>query len=200
MAVSLPYLPLPWAAEASLIDFGVDQSAGAQGPRQRSTRLGSRWSVKFSALPGLGWTYAQQFLAARLAAAASGSTVIVPWPQPAFATPVGAPVVDGAGQGGNALKARGFSAGAVLPAGLFFSLAVSGRNYLYMLTDPVTADGAGKASLPIAPWIRALPADAAALSFAAPQIEGFIDTGDVAWTLDMLAWVGLPAFTVTEIA
>ena len=34
---------------------------------------------------------------------------------------------------------------------------------------------------------------------AAPQIEGFIEPG-VNWRITMQSWVGLPAFTVSEVA
>ena len=49
--------------------------------------------------------------------------------------------------------------------------------------------------LPIAPWIRAAPADGAAINLAAPIVEGFVAAG-VDWSLTMNNWVGLPAFTI----
>ncbi len=202
MAVTLTSLPLPWTVAPKLLDFGVDQTAGAggSGAQQRSTRIGSRWAVAFSALPALGPGAARKLIASRLAAQAAGSTVITNWPQPAFATAIGAPVVDGAGQGGGSLAVRGLTAGVALASGLFLSVAAAGRNFLYITADTALADGTGRAVLTIAPWIRAAPADGASLAFASPQVEGFITPAGLAWTLDRLAWTGLPAFTITEVA
>ena len=201
MAVSLTNLPLPWTATPSLIDYGVDQTAGSGGAQSRATRVGSRWAVKFSTLPDLSWADAQPFLAARLAAQAAGETVSCAWPQLPFSTAIGAPVVNGAGQGGNSLVVSGLTANTTaLVAGLWFSMSIGGRGYLYQLTAGATVDGSGNATLSIAPWIRAAPAGGEALNFAAPAIEGFLDRPGLDWTLTMQAWVGLPAFLITEIA
>ncbi len=79
-----------------------------------------------------------------------------------------------------------------------FSVTVSGRNYLYFTTDLVTANGSGQATLPIAPMLRASPADNAALAFATPKIEGFLSGTTEEWDLDVLTTVGI-SFTLTEI-
>ncbi len=201
MAVTLTHLPLPWEATPSLIDYGVDQTAGTGGVQQRATRLGSRYAVGFPALPALSFACAKQLVAARVAAVASGSTVITSWPQPAFSTAIGAPVVDGAGQGGGTLNVRGLTPSTTaLTYGLFFSVVVSRRSYLYMVADGVSVDGTGRAALPLSPWLRAAPADGASLSFASPNIEGFITPAGVDWTVERLLWVGLPNFTITEVA
>jgi len=201
MAVALTNLPLPWQAEPALIDYGGDQTGSGGGSQSRFVRLGSRWSCRFGALPDLAWASAKPLLAARLAAMTAGSVVSCPWPQLPFSAPIGAPVVDGAGQAGQTLNVRGFTpALAAIVAGLWFSVTVSGRGYLYQVTDTVTVGGTGRATLAIAPWLRAAPTDGAALNFASPSIEGFLDTLGVTWDLTMRAWVTIPAFTITEIA
>ncbi len=200
MAITLTSLPLAWVAQPTLMDYGVNQTGAMGGVQQRGIRLGSRWAVKFSSLAGLSYAQAQPLIAARLKASVTGSTLITSWPQVAFATAIGAPVVDGAGQGGGTLSVRGLTPSiASLVAGLFFSVVVAGRSYLYQLADPAAVDGTGRAVLSIAPWLRAAPADGALLAFAAPNVEGFLDAGGVDWTLDRLAWVGLPAFTIQEL-
>lgn len=199
MAIALTDMPLPWTAAPQLVDYGGDQTAPLGGVQQRFVRLGTRWAVKFSALPSLAWVYGQAFLAARFAASAAGSTVIVSWPQIAAPSGLGAPAVNGAGQGGSELVVNGLTPGVAIPAGLFFSLVTNGRNYLYQLAQGVTADGSGNAILAVSPWIRALTAGGESLNFAAPQIEGFIEPG-VNWRITMQSWVGLPAFTVSEVA
>jgi hypothetical protein len=197
VAVVLTNLPLPWTAAPSLLDFGIDQTAGAGGVQQRGPRIGSRWAVTFSALPALGYVAACKLLAARLTAQAHGQTLLAPWPQPAFTDAIGSPLVNGAGQGGLTLNVRGLTPRVAVAAGLFFSVIVAGRNFLYQTTDTCAADAGGLAALPIGPFIRKAPADGATLGFAAPQIEGMIS--GLEWTIDRLAWVSLPSFTLTEL-
>ena len=200
MSVSLTNLPLPWVAAPSLVDYGGDQAPALGGANSRFTRVGSRWSVKFSSLPDLAWSDAQPFLAARLAAQAAGQTVSCPWPQLPFATAIGAPVVSFGGLAGNTLTVSGLTAStSAIVTGLWFSMVVGGRNYLYQVATNATADAGGNATLQIAPWIRGIPAGGEALNFATPVIEGFIDGPGLNWTLTMESWVGLPAFTITEI-
>lgn len=201
MAIALTNLPLPWQAEPTLVDYGGDQTGAQGGPQSRFVRIGSRWRCKFTQLPDLAWSAAKPLLAARLAASVAGSTVSCPWPQLPFTAPIGAPVVDGAAQGGQMLSVRGFTpALAAIVAGLWFSVSVAGRGYLYQVTNMPAVDGTGRAILELAPWLRAAPADGAALNFASPSIEGFFDTLGVGWDLQMRTWVTIPAFTITEIA
>ncbi len=197
MAISLT-LPGSWSASPSLVDFGVD-SAGKDGLTQfRAVRLGSRFKVRFDSLPSLKWADFQAVLAAVLSAHAQGETLLVSWPQQAFATAIGAPAVNGAGQGGGSLVVNGFTAGAQIPAGVFFSLTAGGRNYLYQVAQAATADAGGNATVYVSPWLReTAPASGAALNFAAPAIEGFLDKTQ--WTLDRLSWASFQTFTVSEI-
>jgi hypothetical protein len=199
MAVTLSKLPLPWQAKLSLIDFGIDQAGAAGGARQRDVRVGSRWAATFAASAGLQPTDARKLIAARLAARAAGSTVIAPFPQPQGAPALGSPVVAGGGQAGGVLTVRGLTAGVTVGAGLWFSFSVGARSFLYMTVAAPTADGSGNATLPIAPWLRAPPADGAALDFLAPKIEGFIQAMAEDWTLDMLVAFGVPSFTIQEL-
>ena len=86
---------------------------------------------------------------------------------------------------------------AVIPAGAAFSGEVSGTSYLYIVTDDVTPDGSGNATLNLDCLLRASFADGAALEFAAPVIEGFLPAGDLAWTVDRIALDGLD-FSIKE--
>jgi hypothetical protein len=60
----------------------------------------------------------------------------------------------------------------------------------------VTANGSGQVQLHIAPLLRAAPANAAALNFSAPVVEGLL-TGPVEWSLDRLRWTST-SFTLSE--
>jgi len=201
LAVSTgPAFPNPWKASPKLLEFTNDLTPAFGGPMQRLARLGARWSVTFSETPALGVNCARAILAARAQARANGDTTVFAWPQPAFLGAIGAPVVNGAGQLGTSLIIKGLAASTpLLIAGSFFSMAIGGRTYLHCLTANATVDGSGNATLAIAPMLRASPADATMVQFALPAIEGFIQGRSEDWTLERLAWVGLPAFTVMEI-
>jgi len=195
MAITLPPLPRPWRASPTLVDFGADLTPPLGGPIQRVTRLGSRFKLTLDPADyGLiTKTYASNLLAALLKARATGQTVILPFPQMGASrandvAPANAltPLVDGAGQSGTVLNVRGLAVGAQLLAGQFGSVTVSGRSYLYVLTDSVTANALGKAALNIAPMLRASPADGAAMSFASPQIEGWLSGMEQSWSVERL--------------
>lgn len=80
------------------------------------------------------------------------------------------PVINGANQAGAVLATRGWTAGAqAMRVGDFLSYTDTlGRRRLHQATADVTADGAGLASIPIAPPIRRAGADGAAVEINAP--------------------------------
>lgn len=199
VSVGAAALPNPWSVAAKLLDFTHDLTPPMGGQGQRIARMGARWSLTFSSLPGLGATMGRAILAARAKARATGDTCAFAWPQAAFTAAIGAPAVNGAGQLGARLIVNGLTALTTsLVAGSFFSLTYGGRSHLHALTDTAVVDGGGNTTLSIAPMLRGSPAAGAVLQFAQPVIEGFIQGQSEDWTLERLAWVGLPAFTVTE--
>jgi hypothetical protein len=200
LAVSTgPTFPNPWKADCKLVEFVNDLIPPMGGVAQRIARLGARFSVTFSQTPALGAACARAILAARLQARANGDTTVFAWPQPVFTGAIGSPVVNGANQRGTSLVVNGLTASTpLLVAGTFFSIAIGGRNYLHCLTADATVDGSGNSTLSIAPMLRDIPASGAALNFALPCIEGFIQGHTEDWTLERLAWTGLPSFTVIE--
>jgi hypothetical protein len=197
MAIALPDLPWLATVKPQLIDFAADMTPALGGPTQRISRLGSRFAVAVS-LPRLDQTQARAWIGARLKARTLGQTLIMAWPKPAPPGSLGSPEVDGGGQAGATLNAKGLTVGATVLAGSFFSFTVSGRNYLHCVTDDVVADGSGLAALSIAPLLRAPPANNAALEFVAPQIEGFVSGTTEDWDLDVLETFGT-SFTLSEI-
>jgi hypothetical protein len=125
-----------------------------------------------------------------------GSTLVATWPQQAGAC--GAPTVQGAGQAGSTLQSHGWGS-ALPPGGTFFSfVGPSGRNYLHVVTQQVTAV-AGASLLQIAPMLRESPANGAALQFNTPQIEGFLSGTTEEWTRTRLIWDSMK-FTIQEVA
>lgn len=77
----------------------------------------------------------------------------------------GTPVVDGAGQTGQTLASRGWSASqnGVLRAGDYVQVGNGTTQRLHKVLKDVNADGAGKATLDIWPRLRESPADGAGI-------------------------------------
>lgn len=198
-AVPLPSLTRPWKVDLGYLDFGVDAVPPRGGVPQRVAMLGSRHMATFSTLPGLDANCGAALMAAFKKARATGVTITVQWPQPTFSTSIGTPLVNGASQSGTSLIIDGLTAGITLKADRTFSMTVSSRSYLYCLTDDVTANGSGQATLSLDCMLRASPADNAALEFHTPLIEGFVDGMTQTWTLEMLTAYGVPPFTVREV-
>lgn len=196
MSVTLPSLPRGASVAPRLIDFGATLRPPLGGPVQRIGRLGSRFAVDVR-LPPLSLTDARSFLARQIKAKTTGETLKLAWPQAQAAPAIGAPLVNGAGQTGSLLAVDGLTAGVTVPEGAFFSFTAGGRAYLHVVTAAVVASGGGAATLSIGPMLRATPADNVALNFAAPEVEGLLGDGDVAWDLDSLRIYGV-AFTLAE--
>jgi len=196
MSVSLPSLPDLAQVSARLVDYQSVLTPILGGPVQTIQRLGARFAVDVM-LPPLEPVDAATFLAARMKARAENDTLTLAWPQAEIWSVIGgSPVVNGAGQAGARLNISGLSAGQTIPAGRFFSFQAGGRHYLHMTTLAVTANGSGQVQLHVAPLLRAAPANAAALNFSAPVVEGLL-TGPVEWSLDRLRWTST-SFTLSE--
>ena len=196
MSVSLPSLPDLAQVSARLVDFQSVLTPILGGPVQTIQRLGARFAVDVM-LPPLEPVDAATFLAARMKARAENDTLTLAWPQAEVWSVIGgSPVVNGASQAGARLNISGLSAGQTLPAGRFFSFSSGGCNYLHMTTLAVTANGSGQVQLHVAPLLRAAPANAAALNFSAPIVEGLL-TGPVEWSLERLRWTST-SFTLSE--
>lgn len=94
----------------------------------------------------------------------------------------GSPLVMGAGQTGVELDIDGgpLSTAGWLVAGDF--IGVSGK--LYMVTDTVTTNGAGEATIPVAPPILSAPADNAAVTLTSPVVEMMLTDDRQGWTYE----------------
>lgn len=191
-------LPRYISAEPQLMDFGADLRPALGGKQQRASRVGSRFALALTGLQHMSDADARNLLAKLAKARTLGETVKTTWPQKALSISVGSPKVFGGGQTGSQLIVDGFPTSTTLGLhGRFFSITVGSRSYLYMVTDDPTTDSGGKATLNIAPLLRAAPTDNADLEFAHPVIEGFPDGMAINWSVAFLKHSSIP-ITIVE--
>lgn len=195
MAVTLPTSPAPRAATPKLRRAGTFLRPANGGPIQRIGRLGSRYAVDF-VFPPMTKAQAGPFIAALLETDTDNETLVARLPQPSGAS-AGSPQVNGAGQGGSSLTADGFTAGITLAAGTAFSFQAGGRHYLHLLKADAVVNGSGQATLAISPMMRVSPGDNAALEFANPVLEGFVEGEEMPWDVDTAGHYHI-AFTLYE--
>lgn len=199
MAITLPAGPLPIdSVEPVYLRRGTMLVPIKGGIVQSMGHLGDRIGAAVP-LPAMDEDCAAEWIAARMRSANEKTTVRWLWPTRLLdMTGKGTPLVKGAGQQAPLLATDGWTAGAVIPVGTPFNVPDAlARPYLHFTVAAVTANGSGEASLPIAPMLRIIPADNAALNFAAPVIEGWMDAGDISWTVERLEFYGL-SFTIAE--
>lgn len=200
MAITLPSGPVPLVTAVNDLDFGVRQTPPGGGLTRQYDRLGSRHSLTFS-MPAMDAACARQWIGARAKSRQSGTPVRMAFRQPDFTSlpAIGSALVNGGSQAGNTLTIDGCTHGALIEAGRALSLVVSGRSYLYFVTDDVTVNGSGQAVVPIDGLLmRASPADNAAVAFDAPVIEGFIKGAD--WQTAGKRFATFADFTIDECA
>jgi hypothetical protein len=130
-----------------------------------------------------GRSHVADLLACELVPAA----LLIPQPELVIGTP-GATAVNGGGQAGFALVIDGATPGYTFRKGQFFNHVTLARRYLYCLTSPAVANGAGQATVSFWPMMRVVPADNATLDFATPRIEGWLEIGG--------GWDVTPDFTI----
>ena len=170
MALSLPSTPKPRNMAPYLVSRRDEQSPPQGGSEGRTTRLGSKWAIRFT-MPLM--TYAEAMAWTDLETEADTVLMSIPQLGLTIGTP-GAPVVDQAGQLGNTLNVRGCTAGFQVVKGQWVSVVTGGRRYLYRMREDAQADGSGDIALPLRPLLRVAPADGDTVEIAAPKIEGFV--------------------------
>lgn len=107
----------------------------------------------------------------------------------------GSPLVNGSNQTGVALICDGFTGGATVKKGDYFSVGTE----LKMVTADGTADGSGNLTISFAPSLRASPANNAALTSTNPTcIMMLEDDEQAAWDANELSVFGL-TFRAVEV-
>lgn len=161
---------------------------------------GTVWTatVSWNTLPTAQWRVLQAFIA-QLRGAAGRFYYGPPHATTRQATgSIGTPVVQAAGQTGNALAIQGSGASqTIFLAGDFIAYDTAVGRQLHVITANVLTNGSGQSSLPIEPPIRVSPAAGAAIIHNSPTCVMRLiddDVGDMAirpgplaaLTLDMI--------------
>lgn len=155
-----------WGPDANVLTFS--------SPLSRSTQTllfpGTRWqvSIGFSGLEADEWRDLEAFVVEM----GGMSGRVYYGPRHAVTprgTAGGAPLVNGASQTGSSLVTDGWNASeTVLMRGDYIAFEVAGGRSLYIVTADAMSDGAGNATLSIAPPIRISPADNEPIITSAP--------------------------------
>jgi hypothetical protein len=200
MTIALPSTPLPNQAVPRLRVWGGPIGGDLGGEMQNIILPGTRFALDVTMPRMKPEPDGRIWPAALCAARARGSSVTMPFPQPGLdvGTP-GSAVVNGASQLGSTLALSGMTAGYVIRQGQFLSIYTGGRHYLHQASADTIVAGGGTVSLPITPMLRKSPANGAAVEFAAPVIEGFLEGNEQAWTMVRARTIGIQ-FTIAEAA
>jgi len=197
MPVLLPTIRPPKTANMRPLDFGAWQTPTGPGAAQRLERLGSRFALDI-VTGQLRWVVDRRPWISALLRGVS-DTVVYPIPQPGLIIGLPGDVrVNGAGQAGQTIVLDGFTPGYIAQEGQFFSILSGGQRFVYAVTIPVMADGAGNAAVEIWPPLRRSPLNDAPCEFAIPMIEGALSGNEKGWTDERAHTVGL-ALTITEV-
>ncbi len=195
--ITLPSLRGVKIDKPRLIDFGGALKPIMGGDVQHLMRLGTRHAIDIT-VPTMPAEPDGRIFAARLRRAkVFGALTAFRQDGMTIGTP-GNPVVDGAGQSGFSLAMRAFTVAYTVREGQYFSLVTGGRRYLYFATTDVTIPANGKATIPLFPMLRKIPADGDACEFAAPMIEGSLSGNEVAFTRLTSPHHDFGTITITE--
>jgi hypothetical protein len=193
--IELPARPAPNDAKPRFVDAGFSLDGAVGGSSVRVDRLGSRFAAEIS-FPLMEKEEADVFVSRLIRAKQQG--LRLPWPLlgRSQGSP-GLPLVDGAGQQGEAIDLKGLTNGYVFREGYWISIEnADGRHYLHNVAAPLRVTGT-TATVPIAPALRFPFADGASVHIAKPMIEGALQGEVFDWAIrvDHLYQI---AFTLLE--
>lgn len=193
--IDLPLTPGPARVSPTPMDFGGQLPGLLGGPTTRLNRQGNRWAM----------VVAMRALTLEQARAWSADLTLgmqfgVRWKLRQVGLmqgPVGTPRVNGAGQEGYSLICDGFLNAASWKKGTFINLISGGNRYVHKLAAAGYADAGGNATLQFTEKLRVFPADNDLIDFA-PYIEGLLDEGAAALTIDERRLCQPFSFTIAE--
>jgi len=188
--IDLPDYPSPANAAPALVDFGAFLTPSLGGPVQRVERMGSRFKIAVTMPPMLNPKLGRQWVARLIRGKQEGARMA--WPLQGFdpGNP-GDIKVASAGAAGRSLPVKAATPNYIFREGQFFSVVVTGRHFLYMVTAETIASATGTATLPIEPMLRVSPPVDAVCWFGKPMVEGFIQGQEFAWEMALANFVGM---------
>lgn len=193
--VVLPASPAPMQTTWEYLDFGGTLTPPLGGPDQRINRNGSRWLLNVQ-MPVMQMEDARYWVAALTRGQRHGARLKLLQPDLNIGAP-GSPLVDGDGQAGDTLNIKGMTPRYPLRVGQWFNHVQDGNSYLYQISGPGNADGAGEVAAQIEPPLRAEAMDDDVLNFGAPVIEGLLVGQGQSWSIDTAIHIGL-SFAIRE--
>lgn len=196
--IELPPGAIPNGADPALLDFGgiIRPATGAK--ILRLDRGGNRYKVAMT-LPVRSGDDARRIVARLLAAKSEGLKVEYPLQGVYQGTP-GNFVVDGAGQSGNTVLLRGGTPHYAAKEGFWVTIhngTAETQGYLHNVKVQAIADASGDMEVIITPNLRIPHPDGAHVEFAAPTIEGLVES-DISWSLALGELVDSLSFTIEE--
>ena len=179
----------PAAIDWSLVPNTQAFSSPLSGSVQTIERPGARWKASFvmDNLTEADAALLQAFMAQLRGRAGRFRLFNFARPAPR-GTLGGAPLVNGAGQIGNALAIDGCAVGATLIAGDYIGC----NSELKMVVANAVANGAGQMALTIEPPWRTSPADNAAVTLTKPTAVMMLSNDENKWTTRAPFWTNMP--------
>lgn len=182
--ITLPEWAIPQTVEPRYVDYGFNSQPILGGAITRTNRLGNRFALSVT-MPPFPNEREGRILISRLIRAKSQGLQLR-WPQSGFKSKAfGSPVIDGAGQLGTTLNLTGFTEGAVIREGQFFSFTQNGRSYLHQSAAESVADALGDVALTIEPELRVATVDGAVCDFNSPVVDGVVQGEEWAWNISL---------------
>lgn len=179
--IEFPAEPAPNGVNVAPLDFGFIQRPASGAQALRVDRPGTRLRLEVT-YPPMKPDTARRFTTRLQVARSEGLRIEMPLLDVRQGA-AGSPVVDGADPTGTSLPVRGLTARYTAKEGFWLHIEdADGVRYLHRVTEPVTADDSGDATLSIWPAIRAPFADGSTIELAHPTFEGLL-VEDSSWVL-----------------
>ena len=179
--ILFPQTPAPNGCTATLIENGGTMRSPS-GVADRFDRLGGHYVVNLTFPPMPNDGEGRKFVAKLIRAKRQGMKIDFPLLGVYQGLP-GAPVMDGANQTGHTISVRGFTPHYAGGEGFWFSVTFADGSVKLHNVSAFQASAAGLATFSIEPAIGGPLPDGAALQFAVPMIEGYIEGGD--WNMSL---------------
>lgn len=198
-------LSLPTVTKIRKVDFrSINVVAYEQSPftfaGQAQASAGQMWAVDVT-LPPMKRADAAVWLSWLISLRGQFGTFLMGDPNATTAqgTPTGTPVVNGAGQTGQALNIDGCTTGVTnwLKAGDYIQLGSGSRATLHMVLEDVDSDGSGEATLSLWPHIRSAPVDGSIVVVASTVGRWRLAENTSNWSISEISTYGI-SFTAME--